>query len=379
MALVDPFLPDERKLDAIRDLLPSLASGIRLDTTVAGPFPAETDRALRQLAEHEQRVGRGGPELADDRAQRAEEARSVIAAVLTATPDHVLLAPGPAAALSAALAARRGNAPGGLVLIGALSAELEAASVALAAAHGLPVVRDPSDIPEGATLVVAAHVDTASGRVVDAPTLATRAHDAGAPLVLDMSWSAGAFPVDAPGSGSDLVVADAHRWLLGPEGVTALWVADRRQVDRLAGLLDPLPAPLLLGVARSVGWLLMYVSLPWAWQRAETLTTRLRSALTSVEGVELLATIPSAATVLPFRITGWPATEAAAELGRRVFAQLDVDAPRDLLRAAVGAWLREDEIDRFAVAVGELAAHTPETLPRRPLLTILEPVPWDER
>jgi hypothetical protein len=105
----------------------------------------------------------------------------------------------------------------------------------------------------------------------------------------------------------------------------------------------------------------------------------LQAALTSVQGVELAAPTRGVATVLPFRIAGWPATEAAAELGRRVFAQLDVDEPRDLLRAAVGAWLREDEIDRFAAAVGELAAHTPETLPRRPLLTVLEPVSWEER
>ena len=50
MRAMDPFLPDDTKLDAIRELLPSLGSGIRLDTTVAGPFPAETDRAIRQLA-----------------------------------------------------------------------------------------------------------------------------------------------------------------------------------------------------------------------------------------------------------------------------------------------------------------------------------------
>ena len=48
MAPVDPFLPDERKLEAIRDLLPSLASGIRLDTTVAvGSRPRPTTRCGR--------------------------------------------------------------------------------------------------------------------------------------------------------------------------------------------------------------------------------------------------------------------------------------------------------------------------------------------
>ena len=60
MPRVDPFLPDDAKLAAIRELLPSTGSGIRLDATVAGPFPAETDRALQEADDWELRVGRGG-------------------------------------------------------------------------------------------------------------------------------------------------------------------------------------------------------------------------------------------------------------------------------------------------------------------------------
>ncbi len=105
MRAMDPFLPDDSKLDAIRELLPSVGSGIRLDITVAGPFPAETDRAVRQSDEHQLRVGRGGPDRVEDLEQRTEEARSVVAAVLSASPDQVVLTPGPAAALIATLVA----------------------------------------------------------------------------------------------------------------------------------------------------------------------------------------------------------------------------------------------------------------------------------
>ena len=331
------------------------------------------------MSERELRVGRGGRDRADELAQHADEARSVVAAVLTASPNDVVLAPGPVATLSAAVVARQGLAPAGVVLMGEPSGSLAAAAAAVAQAHGLPLVRDPATIPEGTTLVIAPHVDAASGRVLASGALAERAHAAGAPFVLDMGWSAGAIPVDAPGSGADLVLVDAHHWLLGPEGVTAVWVADRDATGRLAAMLDLLPRPLLVGAARSIGWLLMYVGLPWAWQRAETLTGRLRLALSATDGVEMSAPVQGSATVLPFRIAGWSAPEAAAELGRRVFAQIDVDESRDLLRAGISAWLREDELDRFAAAVAELAAHTPETLPRRPLLTVLEPVPWNER
>lgn len=379
MRAMDPFLPDDSKLEAIRELLPSLTSGIRLDTTVAGPFPAETDRAIREWQEYELRVGRGGMDRADDLAQRSDEARSVVAAVLAARPDDVILAPGPVAALSAAIVAHRVSPDGSIAIIGELSQELESVVETVALAHGLPTARDVSTLPVGSSLVVAAHVDPLTGRVRDPGPIATQAHAAGAPLVLDMSWSAGAVPVDAPTAGADLVLVDAHRWLLGPEGITAVWVGDTGRVDVLRGLVDPMPRAKLLALARSVGWLLMYLSLPWAFERAERLATRLRGALAAVEGVAIEPPSRGYATTLPFSIVGWSATEIAVELTRRVHAHVDVDEHRDLVLAGVGAWLREDELDRFAVAVAEIAAYTPDTLPRRPLLTVLAPSPWDER
>lgn len=379
MPAMDPFLPDDSKLDAIRELLPSLASGIRLDTTVAGPFPAETDRAVAQLTEHELRVGRGGPDHDDEAVRRADEAGSVVAAVLSTSPDRVILTAGPLAALSALVATVGRTRRGALVVVGELPGELDGAIATFARAHGMARVRTTSGIPAGATLVIAAHVDPVTGQVLDTGPLVERARAVGASVVLDMGWSAGAIPVDAPATGADMALLDVDRWLLGPSGVTALWVADRDLAGRVRRLIDPLPFGPLLGVARSVGWLLMYVSLPWAFERVEALVTRLRVALGAIEGVELPVPERGIAATLPFRVHGWPASEVAIEVGRRVHALIGIDASRDLLLAGIGAWVREDEVDRFARAVAEIAAHTPETLPRRPLLTVISAPPWDER
>jgi len=175
------------------------------------------------------------------------------------------------------------------------------------------------------------------------------------------------------------VLVDAHRWLLGPEGMTALWIADATRSGAVRALVDELPRSQLLALARSVGWLLMYVSLPWAFERAEALATRLRDALAAIDGVAIEPPSRGFATTLPFSVAGWTATEIAVELARRVHAHVGVDETRDQLHAGVGAWLREVELDRFADAVREIAAHTPDSLPRRPLLTVLAPAPWDER
>jgi hypothetical protein len=48
-----------------------------------------------------------------------------------------------------------------------------------------------------------------------------------------------------------------------------------------------------------------------------------------------------------------------------------VDREANALRISVGAWNLEDELVRFVERVSDLAAHTPETLPRKPALTVI--------
>ena len=77
------------------------------------------------------------------------------------------------------------------------------------------------------------------------------------------------------------------------------------------------------------------------------------------------------ATLVTFRIAGWPAAAALAELGRRVVRIARTIDRLDALRISVGFFNTDDEIDRFAETVELLAAHTPETIPPRRTLTIL--------
>ncbi len=78
------------------------------------------------------------------------------------------------------------------------------------------------------------------------------------------------------------------------------------------------------------------------------------------------------ATLVTFRIAGWPAATAVEELGSRAFAILRdlpmIDAAPHLGRAS-GRPRRSSS--RFADAVELLAGHTPETIPPRRTLTIL--------
>ena len=193
-------------------------------------------------------------------------------------------------------------------------------------------------------------------------------------MLLDASLTCGALPIEVADLGVDAVVSDAHRWLLGPEATAVVWLGPAFG-DEAPAALRSASAPFarggLIALARSVGWLLMYAELPWILERTRLLVERLLDRLAAIAGVELLTDRGAHAALIAFRIEGWTAELAADELSRSVFAILEADRERERIRIGPGAWNREEELDRFIERVAELAAHTPDTLPRRPTLTVL--------
>jgi selenocysteine lyase/cysteine desulfurase len=165
----------------------------------------------------------------------------------------------------------------------------------------------------------------------------------------------------------DAIAFAADRWLLAPEGTGALWLADRRA----ARLSRTLPRTALIGLARSVGWLEMYVGLEWIYARTANLARRLSTALLTVDGVEVLAPPDTLGAICTFRTKNWSSQQAADELSRGLHALVGQKTEVDAVVASVAWFNTADEIDALAHALADLAAHTPETMPRRPSLIVL--------
>jgi selenocysteine lyase/cysteine desulfurase len=307
---------DASRLRQLRELLPATSAGIYLDTATRGPLPAETAAAMREAEDWELRVGRVWDGRDEDVEQRHLEARAVVAALVGADPDAITLAP-----------------------------TLESAAYLVSRVLGTP----PDEV----------------GRLVD-PHIGARPGSRKI-AVVDASMAIGAVPLALTEIGADAVIFAADRWLLGPEGVAAIWT--RLSVASLPGLA--LPRTALIGLARSLGWLEMYVGLEWIYERTAGLARRLYDSLAAIPGVTPLTPAEPLAAIVTIQIAGWQADEALLELSRRV--QLLARSLPDLnaLRASVAWFNTEDEIDRFAQAVAELAAHTPDNLPRRPTLLVL--------
>jgi len=81
-------------------------------------------------------------------------------------------------------------------------------------------------------IVAVPHCHWADGRVVDLVAVGAKARSVGAALVLDLTQSLGAMPLDFAAVDPDFAVAACYKWLMGPYGTGMLYVAARHHDGR---------------------------------------------------------------------------------------------------------------------------------------------------
>ena len=404
-------MADAEKLAAVRAALPALASGIHLNTGSVGPMPAEVAAAMDEIEAYERDIGRAHLDYYLALLDRMAEARAGVAAVIGADLDEIALTHATTDGLNIAtwgLDWRAGDRAvtttqehaGALAPLYALhdrlGVDVAFADVGDGADDGRTLAAFERAIEPGTRLVSVSHVLWSTGAVLPVARIAALARERGALVVVDGAQAAGAIPVSVRDLGADAYSVPAQKLLLGPEGMGALWVA-RGSMDRIrpsfgghfsfagydsvgTGTWHPdarrfetagYHRPSVVGMARAIGWLSMYVGLEYVLRRGPATASRAADALATIPGVELLTPRHQMATLVAFRIAGWSADAALDELGARVFAIARSIPLVDALRISVGFFNSDEEIDRFVGAVRLLAEHTPETLPPRRSLTIL--------
>jgi L-cysteine/cystine lyase len=403
-------MPDPEKVAAIRTLLPATGAGIYLNAGSAGPLPAETQLAMDELAARELAIGRASPEGFEEVKQRWAELRASIAAVIVADPDDVAMTHSTTDGMNLAVNAlpwragdrvitTRHEHPGGLgplfALRERLGVEIEMVEIGDGEDEERTVGAFRTALERPARAVLASHVLWTTGAVLPVARIGAMARDAGATTIIDGAQSAGAIPIDIESLDVDAYAIPGQKWLLGPESMGALW-ARRAWADSVvpasAGFIsyetfDPVRPvlhpgarrfefgffhrPSVVGLARSCGWLTMYIGLPWAHDRAARLAAAAADRLAAIDGVTLVTPRDAMATLVTFRVSGWPAADAVRELGARTFAIIRDLPGIDAIRISVGFWNTEEELERFAQGVELLASHTPESIPPRRTLAML--------
>lgn len=404
-------MSDADKLAAVRAALPSLSAAIQLNTGSAGPLPAEVAAAMAELEAYERDFGRAQHEYWLDSAQRMEEARAAVAAVLGGDLLEIAITHAATDGMNLGTWAIDWSHGGRAVTtchehaggVGPLYSVCDRFGVELAFAEFAGNAPDDEIVgvfdrlvTPGTKLVSISHVLWTTGLVMPVARIAELAHERGALILVDGAQAAGAIPVNVRDLGVDLYAVPAQKWLLGPEGLGALWIrrellpdlassfaggfsfesADSRgsrvpHADARRFQASNYHRPSVLGMARAIGWLTMYVGLEFVHRRGAAMAGRAADALVAIDGVEVLTPRDRMAGLISFRIKGWEPQAALDELQARTFCIARTLPLVNALRISVGFWTTEDELDRFIDGVRLLAAHTPESLPPRRTLTIV--------
>ena len=404
-------MSDSEKLAAVRAALPSLGAGIQLNTGSVGPLPAEAAAAMAQLEAYERDTGRADFAYYLELLQRIDEARAGVAAVLGADIAEVGLTHATTDGMNigtwsvdwqpgdVAVTTTHEHA-GGLGPLYALrdrmGVEVRYAEFDGAASDDEIVAAFDRLITPGTRLVSFSHVLWTTGMVLPVRRIAELAHERGAVVIVDGAQAAGAVRFAVGDLGVELYSIPGQKWLLGPEGTGAVWVRrDYIPKARLtfgghfafesydsrgsAKLFDdarrfeatPFHRPSVVGLARAIGWLTMYVGLDYVYRHGGEMAHYAADRLAEIDGVTLLTPRDRMANLVSFRIAGWPAQDALDELAARTFAIARTLPLVDALRISPGFWTSTEELDRYVDGVRLLAAHTPETIPPRRTLAML--------
>lgn len=404
-------MSDPDKLAAVRAALPSLSAAIQLNTGSVGPLPAEVAAAMAELEAYERDFGRAQFEYWMDSVQRMDEARAAVAAVIGADLDEVALTHAATDAMNIGTWAIDWHNGGRAVTtchehvggVGPLYLISDRYGVDLGFAEFVGNASDEEILAQfdrlitpGTKLVSISHVLWTSGLVMPVRRIADLAHERGALVLVDGAQAVGAIPTNVRDLGIDMYAIPGQKWLLGPEGLGALWVRrelfgvakgtfagyptfsshDSRgnrtlQVDARRFQTVGFHRPSVVGFGRAVGWLSMYVGLEFVYRRGAEMAHRAADLLAGVAGVELLTPRDRMAGLVSFRINGWEPQAAMDELQARTFCIMRTLPLISALRISLGFFTTGDEIDRFVDGVRLLAMHTPESIPPRRTLTIL--------
>ena len=335
-----------------------------LNAGTDGPLPAVAVRAATRELEREVAQGRAGAHF-ERRFELASELRSAYARVLSCQPDDVALTTCTSEGIAqtiVGLSLGRDDEiltsdeehPG---LLGALAAARELNGVRIRA---VPLSAIAQALGPRTRLVACSHVGWMSGSV--APSELAQVD---VPVLLDGAQGAGAIAVDVHALGCDAYAAAGQKWLCGPDGTGMLYVSPRLREELgvprrgYPNLRDPdaglqarlhedarrLDSPALSAEALACALASVNMLQSFGWGAVHDRARSLTGRLTELLEASGRAPAPRGDTTL----VSFPSEDPPAERAYLADAGIIVrNIPgRPWLRASVGAWNDEDDLNRL--------------------------------
>jgi L-cysteine/cystine lyase len=334
-----------------------------LNAGTCGPLPGPAVGVSAKVLEESARSGRGSMYF-EQMLALATQRRAAYAALLNAEPADVALTTSTSEGVVRVLAGLQLEPGDELLtsdeehpgLLGPLAAARAQRGVRV---RMVPFSQIADEVSPATRLVACSHVSWVNGKL--APEMA----NVDVPVLLDGAQGAGAVPTDVATLGCDFYAGSGQKWLCGPVGTGLLWVSpawtDRLQAtgptylnleDPGAGL-DALlaegarrfdtPAQSLEAAVTAATAFVLLASTGWEelHERAATLAESLATSLAE-RGREVAARDRTT-------LVSWHDDDPPATRDRLAAAGVIIrDLPgRGLLRASVGAWNDESDLERL--------------------------------
>jgi selenocysteine lyase/cysteine desulfurase len=227
-------------------------------------------------------------------------------------------------------------------------------------------------------LVALSHVDWTSGEVLPLEEICELTRERGALTLIDGAQSVGNVPVEVPSTGADMYAFTGHKWVLGPEGMGALYVRPGLNVHStnvgLLSLSDPLAfdpegnyelranagrfEASTVSPALAAGFAAAAEAvhergepgLEAIRHRADLLT----NLLSAIPRVTLRSPKPAESGLVSFEIEGLAAKEVAERLLEHRFVLRYIPGSHPYVRASTHLFNTEEELGALAKVVGGL-------------------------
>lgn len=381
----------------LRAQIPVCQAMTYLNTGWSGPSPLKVVKAIKERLDYEMDQGPTSPEVYESGREIQSKARKAAARLLNASPEEVCLTQNTTHGLNMVingLSWRQGDE--------IITCDLEHSSVLVPSyfqqhRHGAVVKvlsiapdEEPDRVLEKfeaaisarTRLVFLSHVEYSSGLRMPVKEIRQLTKKNGSLLLLDGAQSTGQIPLDMAAMDCDFYSMPGQKWLLGPEGVGALFIRrdliDQVQpvfvssqaarpsddpysfepnpstIDKL--LLSSTNAALQAGLLEAIEFV-QEIGIDRIEQRNLDLAGLLKEALAETPGVRLISPLnrDSSTGLVSFAIEGASAPEAVSQLWRqhRIVAR-PVNFPAGI-RVSMHFFNTEEEVYQVVDAVRNLA------------------------
>lgn len=390
------------KLDGIRRELPAVEQCYYLNTGTNGPLCRATAEIMRREAEKEYREGRYLPFI-DELYQDMDTTREMIADFIGADFEEIALTHSATEGINIVLWGINWQ-PGDEIIttnrehiaslapISLVTNRFGVTAKYLEVEYGDDydedrfVERFRQSISKRSRLLVVSHVSFSTGLTFPLQRLARLCHENEMYILVDGAQGAGSTTLDVHEFEIDFYAMAGRKWLLGPEGISALFVRknrisevnptfispssvkDRHDLDIESPYVLPAPfaaryqiatainRPILLGFREALTFLIEKVGKDWLLERIASSVSYLRKRLEKIPELTIVTPAGKEAAFLHFLVEGWSPSEFCRLMNERKYMirpvpKQHLPAP---IRVSVGFYNTEEELDGLVENIREI-------------------------